>query len=392
MTPILQLTERRTSPPVHLTPAQRVALERHFQAVIASGPTADTFVVTPQDWIGTLTVDGTTVVVSPKIAIDRVLFMVSYALDPWHWQEDWARLAGVDRLVDGLAALFVRTCDRVLARGLYRSYRTVEAEETALRGRVRWQRQARHPAPLPIALRYQVHDDDVLENQLVRAALAVLRTMRIRDAAAAAGIARLWRGFKDLAVLPQPRIEGSRVVWNRQNEHYRPLIGLARAILDATMAEVRVGEIPIPAFTLSMPRIFEQFVRTALRERSGYTVHQFPDQPRRHALRLDTAAQVVLLPDLGIRLDDRWVFIGDVKYKRDHGTGADADLYQLLAYATAAGLDEATLIYADGPTEAAHHCVRNSGVVLNLVHLDLTQTPDAVLAQLARVPIPRPPP
>lgn len=389
MTSILQLTERRTSPPLHLTRTQRHGLEQHFKAVIASGPTADTYTVTPQDLIGTLTLDGTTVVVAPKITIDRVLFMVSYAHDPWHWKDDWACLDGVDNLVDGLAALFVQTCDRVLARGLYRSYRTLETDEATIRGRVQWQRQARRPAPLPIAVRYHVHDDDVLENRLVRAALTVLRTMRIRDASIAAGIARLWRGFKDLGGLNQLRHQASRVVWTRQNEHYRPLIGLVRTIIEGTMAEVTEGDVPVPGFTLSMPTVFEQFVRRALRERTGFSLSEFPDNPARHALRLDTAREVRLLPDLGVQLNDRWVFIGDVKYKRDHGPGRDADLYQLLAYATAAGLDQATLIYADGPTEAPHHIVRNSGISLNLVHLDLAQPPSSVLAQLARVAIPR---
>lgn len=390
MTPTLQLTEWRTSDPVRLTSAQRRGLEQHFKAQIASGPTADTFTVTAQDLIGTLSLDATTIVVAPKIAIDRVLFMVAYAHDPLNWKDNWARLAGTNHLIDGLAALFVESCDRVLARGLYRSYRTLNADEATVRGRVQWQRQARRPAPLPIAVRYHVHDDDVLENQLVRAALAVLRRMRIRDAEAAAGIARLWRGFKFLGMLPQPRHQASQVVWTRQNQHYRPLIGLARAIIEGTMAEVADGDIPVPGFTLSMPRVFEQFVRTALRERTGFNLSQFPDTATQHGLRLDTAGSVRLLPDLGVQLDDRWIFIGDVKYKRDHGSGRDADLYQLLAYATAAGLDEATLVYADGPSEAPHHIVRNSGVALNLVHLDLTEAPSAVLAQLARVRIPRP--
>lgn len=388
MSRILKLTEWRTSQPLRLTSAERAGLERHFDASIASGPTADTFLVTPTNVIGTMRVGDTDVLVTPKIPIDRVLFMVAYARDPMNWKDDWARLAGTKDLVDGIAALFVHTSDRVLARGLYRSYRRVEDNELAVRGRIRWQQQARRPAPLPLAVRYDVHDDDVQENQVIRAALAVLRHMRLGDPTVAAGIARLWRDFKDLTALAAPAQAFNSVAWNRQNEHYRPLIDLAGVILHGTMTELDDGALSVPGFTLSMPRVFEQFVRTVLREQSGLTPAELPDAPAEHRLRFDTAGRVRLLPDIGVRVNDRWIFIGDVKYKRDDGRGRDGDLYQLLAYATAAGLSEATLIYADGPAEAPHHTVRHTAIRINLLHLDLSQPPNLVLSQLKKLRVP----
>lgn len=380
----LTLNERRKSPPLELSRALRAGLEHHFAATITTGPTADTFVVTPGDTVGSLTIDTTTVVVAPKVPIDRVLFMVAYANDPYGWKEGWASIVDSNDLVEGMAALFAHTCDRVLARGLYRSYRRVEADAPAVRGRIRWQRQARRPGPLPIAVRYDVHDDDVLENQLVRAALAVLRSLPIRDPGTTAAIARRWRDFHELAVLPHPHLHVDKVAWNRQNEHYSPLIGLARIILEGSMGQIDPGAVPVPGFTVNMPQVFERFVRTVLREQSVFTPDEFPDDPHKHDLHLDTAGRVKLLPDLGVQVRHRWRFIGDVKYKRDDGPGHQADLYQLVAYATAAGLDEATLIYADGPGDAPHHSVRNAGIQLHLVHLDLQQPPQAVLTQLAQ--------
>ncbi len=86
--------------------------------------------------------------------------------------------------------------------------------------------------------------------------------------------------------------------------------------------------------------------------------------------------RVKLKPDLGYRTANGWQFIGDVKYKRDDsGSGTNPDLYQLLAYATATRLPEATLIYADGPPTPRHHVVPTAGVTLNVRHLDLTQEP-----------------
>ena len=128
-------------------------------------------------------------------------------------------------------------------------------------------------------------------------------------------------------------------------------------------------------------------VRAALRTAFGATHEQFPDQPRAHNLFLDTGHRVRLNPDLGLRIDGKWRFIGDVKYKRDSNTGGgfNPDLYQLLAYATAADLPDATLIYADGPASAPSHQIRHTTTNLHVHHLDLDQPPAAVLRDLGHL-------
>jgi 5-methylcytosine-specific restriction enzyme subunit McrC len=385
MSTIPPLTEWRPSEPIKVTGAQRRGLETYFEATISSAPGDDMFVVTPGNIIGSLFIDGSYVVVKPKFEIDRVLFMVAYTYDPIGWRDHWAQIAGAKDLVDGMAGLFVAAADKALSRGLYRSYRKVENDQLAVKGRIRWQRQARRAAPLPIAVRYSVHDDDVLENQVLRAVLAVLRLARLSDPAVASGIARLWRQFRDFSVLMAPLSDLSRLQCNRQNEHYRPLLGLARLILENAMADLGAGDVATRGFTLTVYKVFEQFVRTALREQWGCSLTEFPDKASAHGLRMDQAGLVGLKPDLGVRVNQKWVFVGDVKYKRDEGKGEANDLYQLLAYATATHLPQATLIYADGPRGLPHHLVKNTDVQLRMIRLDLTSTPDQLLAQLAAV-------
>ena len=75
----------------------------------------------------------------------------------------------------------------------------------------------------------------------------------------------------------------------------------------------------------------------------------------------------------------------NLKYKVDSGSGQDSDLYQLLAYATATGLDNATLIYADGPMTPQVHVVRATGARLHIRHLNLKEHPLTVLAQLRAI-------
>ena len=382
---MLQLTEWQPSAPLTVTSVQRRVLEDYFNAEIKATDTGDEVSVRPGGVVGSVSVGGFPIVVHPKIPIDRVLFMTAYAADPFRWEETWSAIAGVDNLQDGMAALFVAACRQTLQRGLLRSYRTVEADLPMVKGRIRWNVQARRPAPLPIASRFQVHDDDITENRILRQALAVLRRGRLTDPVLAGGVDRLWRTLHHVRPLRDPLAALDALSWTRQNEHYRQVLGLARVVLENSMADIAGGSVSTVGFTLRLHEVFEQFVRTAFREATGLSLAEFPDNWKGKRLSLAHSGLIPLAPDLGVRTGERWRFVGDVKYKRDTGPGHETDLYQLLAYATATGLPEATLIYAHGPQTPISHQVRHTGVTLHLRHLDLSVPPREVLQQVRRI-------
>jgi 5-methylcytosine-specific restriction enzyme subunit McrC len=80
------------------------------------------------------------------------------------------------------------------------------------------------------------------------------------------------------------------------------------------------------------------------------------------------------------------VMVGDAKYKRLDVSGLpNADVYQALAYAVALGLPAAVLVYP--VTEAAEedHIITNAGVRIAVRTLDLSLSPGALLAKVARL-------
>jgi 5-methylcytosine-specific restriction enzyme subunit McrC len=94
-----------------------------------------------------------------------------------------------------------------------------------------------------------------------------------------------------------------------------------------------------------------------------------------------------LEPDLSWWEHGRCVFVGDVKYKRT-SQGEHSDLYQLLAYTTAANLPGGLLIYAAGdqaPRQTHLHQVRHAGKTLHVATLDLTAAPRHILAHIDRI-------
>lgn len=312
--------------------------------------------------------------------------MTAYAADPHNWHQHWSSISQTRGLTDGVAAVFLSAYRRVVAQGLLRSYRRVDRWATAIRGRIRWPDQARQVKPPPIAVRHHVHDDDIVENQILRATVHVLRRQTTWSHAPRAGLATAWQQLRDLTPIPASPALIDRIAWTRHNAHYRPLLELSRT-LAGSMLDLHTGHVPITGFTLRLYDVFEQFVRTALRLAIGATHEQFPDRTSALGLHLDLDRRVPLNPDLGLRVDGRWRFIGDVKYKRDTaaGGGFNADLYQLLAYATAADLADATLMYADGPAMAPTHQICHTARTLHIHHLDLEQPPTAVLRHINQI-------
>lgn len=379
----MQLTEWTASAPMPLTPEVRRALEDAFDARVTAAPGHDEYVVRPEGVIGTLSVDGQVVTVRPKIDIHRVLFMVAYANDPYGWRDSMSSLGSAPSLVDGMAALFVQACEPLMVNGLLRNYRKVDVDDRVVRGKIRWSVQARRFAPIPIALRHDVHDDDIVENRILREACQVLRRGHL-SARTAPKVGRVWRTLRDLTPMTNAAVESEQVVWTRRNVHYRAAIQLALLILGGDIADLLGGSVRVQGFTLVMHDVFERFVRVALRTAWNAAEQDMPDSWAGRRLLLDQDGAVSLKPDLGWVERGRWRYVGDVKYKKDmSGTGQPGDIYQALAYALATGVPEATLFYAVGGQDR-DHLIPSAGKVIRVRHVDLAQPPDLVLQQVVR--------
>ena len=134
-----------------------------------------------------------------------------------------------------------------------------------------------------------------------------------------------------------------------------------------------------------MNRVFEDFVVVGLREALGLTEYTFPQEARGRELWLAAGQKVRLKPDISWWQGDRCVFVGDAKYKRTTVLGAqNHDIYQALAYALAAGLPSALLIYAHGEGDPVVYDIPSRGerIKIEVAVLDLRGTPDEILQRV----------
>jgi 5-methylcytosine-specific restriction enzyme subunit McrC len=131
-----------------------------------------------------------------------------------------------------------------------------------------------------------------------------------------------------------------------------------------------------------MSEVFENFVRNATLHALGANDWEFPSGKRAPKLYLDDRRRLNVQPDLSRWIDGRCRFVGEVKYRYDAGNGDAPNVYQTVAYALAAGVPDASLVYADGPETGAHHYLPGLGARIHVWHLDLDAESAELLAQI----------
>lgn len=384
---LLTLYEHRPSPAIQLTAEQRDALSILIPslAIAPARGREGWYELTPGSTIGAISLSGLAVEIRPKIPIDRVLFLLSYALDPRAWRTMSFEFEERSGILEAVVEAFLRQVRQAFRRGVLQGYRSEEEALPGVRGRIRIDDHLRRRFGLvpPVEVRYDDFTEDIEPNRLILAAADRLEQMRLRSGASRASLRWIRNVLERVSLQQYSPARLPEIAWTRLNEHYRWAVELARLILRGTMFDLRHGGVRSSALLIDMNEVFELFVVTALREALRLGPLAFPRGAARKGLWLDRAQAVRLEPDLSWWDGQSCIFVGDVKYKRIGIRGMKhADLYQLLAYTVAAGLQGGLLIYAAGEGEPVIHEVVDLGKRLEVVTLDLTGEPEKILGQV----------
>ncbi len=379
----LDLQEHTPSGPEPLSSLEREVLRAIRSLTIEPARGGDSWYLTPGSTIGALELGDLSVSIRPKLEISRVLFLASYAMGEVNLREERFAFEEADTLIETLAPALVSAARRAFARGLLHGYRTEEEALHTVRGRILVAEQVRRRFdwPLPVEVRYDEFTDDILANQLVKAAAVLLGQMRIRHAPAGAGLRWVGAMLDNVSPATFGPKEVPGIQFDRLNEHYREVVALSRLILQHTAFETNRGGLRASGFLMDMNKVFQGFVTRALREELGASEQAFRSDDQ---VTLDEDGHIRLKPDLSWWDGQTCTFVGDAKYKNISGERVipNADLYQLLAYTTALDLPGGLLIYAKGEAQPAEYLVRNSGKRLEVAALDLSGEVEEILASI----------
>ena len=368
---------------VPLGPWRRQVLAAAHIEVTPPADEGAMWVLRPSSHIGALRLGDLPVIVRPKIPIDRVMFLVAYSMDPGEWRRYPFDLSGDVDLLESVIPAFTHHTRQAVRRGLLQGYRREEEALNTVRGRIRFDDQInrRFGIPLPLEVAFDEFTEDVEENRLLKTALHRLAHLPVRSVQARRDVLALRPVFNTVELGVYSR--GTPAVhYTRLNSHYRPAVELARLIIDDSSLELFHGEVAGASFLLDMNRVFEQFLFVALREELGLSANEW----RRGRLTLDEADAIRLEPDLSWWKGGHCLFVGDAKYKRLQPAGFQhADIYQMLAYCTAAGLPSGLLVYAAGESDPVVHRIRHAGKTIEVTALDVSGPPEEVLREVRRI-------
>lgn len=381
----LELREFERSEPFRLSVAERDALGEIVTITPVAGQ-EDAYYLTPGSRIGAFELGELLVSIRPKLDIARVLFLASYAIGAFELRERHFPFTEAETLVEALVPAFVSAARRAFGRGLLHGYHTQEESLHTVRGRIAVSEQIRRrfDIPFPVEVRYDEFTDDILPNRLVKAAATVLGDIRIRDAHLRDGLRWTKTSLFSVALVHFFPHNVPSVSFDGLNEHYREVVELSRLILRYRAFELERGDVRANGLIIDMNRVFQEFVTRALRETlrvSDQTLRS--DEAPPTGVTLDVGQQVRLKPDLSWWEGSRCTFVGDAKYKRIHDERVpNADLYQVLAYATALDLPGGLLVYAQGEADSVVHQVRHSRKRLEVATVNLSGSIDEIRASI----------
>ena len=350
----------------------------------------DRYELRPSSRIGIVTTGDLAVVVRPKVPMDRVMFVLAYALGIWDWVRDDSALAGDSNIMEAMLPAFVHHTEQALRRGLRQDYRVEEEALHAVRGRIAFAEQIRRRpgVSLPIEVSYDDFTEDIEENRLLHTAIHLLSRVSIRSERWRRELRGLRPAFAAVGIGSYRSDAVPEVRYHRLNEHYRPAVELARLVIESSSFELRHGEVTASSFLLDMNDVFEKFLRVALRNALGLSEREWPSGKQNRRLTLDTEQEIRLEPDL------MWhgpgagkpVFVGDAKYKRIEPDGfKHADIYQMLAYCIASDLPSGLLVYAADEHDPQTYVVRHVDKTIEVAALDLRGSPEAILEDVDRL-------
>jgi 5-methylcytosine-specific restriction enzyme subunit McrC len=287
---------------------------------------------------------------------------------------------------DPLSAIghaFALAADRALRPAPLQGYVTHEESARQIRGRLLYDRQisARAGLLMPVEIRYDEYEVDIVENQVVKAALLLIeRAVTDREPALARRLTHLRLSLD--GVKPWRRgVPVPSIAFGRVNERYRAAFALSRLVLDGRSLEFNDRKHLGTSFLFDMNKVFESYVETKLRatlEQFGGVVH---GQERMY---LDEDRKILMKPDITWVAGGRHLAVVDAKYKRSTSDDfPNADAYQMLAYCTRLGLRRGWLIYAnlDG-SAGGTSVVSGNGTEIVMRALDLDGTLDELEARV----------
>lgn len=334
--------------------------------------------VKAKNWVGVIETQGVSIEILPKIeglttagARKNLLVMLAVAGDLPVRERDIASL-GVERttLLDALILVFSERLLLELRSGIDHAYVVQEENAAFVRGKLLLRehllRNVAHDERVFVAFDEFVSDTPL--NRVLKRACQVL-VGRTRSHAAEHNLRAALVAFDEVRETQIARHHFDQIQLSRNSNRFETLLEFCRIVLLDGAPSLRAGDRSTFTLLFPMERVFERFVAKAMLRHSaalGIDSTTIAVQARGVQRWLVSDAsnkgRFRLAPDVVLRGTPRPRLIIDTKWKRllsndeDKKNGvSQADIYQMVAYATSYDCDDCVLVY---PLVAGVDCKR----------------------------------
>jgi 5-methylcytosine-specific restriction enzyme subunit McrC len=299
--------------------------------------------ITSQGWVGTIPLTADLHLhLLPKVPLTNLFRMLEYAYQLQSFQL-MGGLVGVATLADFYERLAHLLASRVMKRvqlGLSRSYLPQANAVPYVRGRL--QRSWPQPWQTAVLCQYDHFTADIPDNQILAYTLRQIARSHICREEVQTAVRRAYRAVK--GAVSEVEVGAEAVIgriYTRLNQDYQPMHALCRFFLEQSGPSHQVGDQGMIPFLVNMARLYELFVAEWLKA----------NLPPPWQVRAQETVHIGLNNELQFEIDlviedsggnPRYVL--DTKYKTA-GKADNADINQIIAYATAKSCREAILIY-----------------------------------------------
>ncbi len=295
-------------------------------------------------WVGYIPLStGIGLKLNPKVPIKNLFGMLEYAytLKSFRFLEGLMDCESLEEFYSHLAYVLAQRILERCRKGLYRTYLSKTEQLSYVRGRLDVRQAIQNPWNIKLKCHYEEHTADIKENQILARTLFIIGRSGLCSERVSPTVRKAYHALQGLVTLqPCSSQDCIRRQYNRLNEDYRLLHNLCRFFLDNTAPSYERGDRTMLPFLVNMAKLYESFVAEWLKQNApkGYFFKQQHQveigQNRRFSIDL-------LLCDAATR---ETLAVLDTKYKAPD-KAADADIHQMVSYATATKCNQAILIY-----------------------------------------------
>lgn len=312
--------------------------------------------VSPQQWVGVITVPCGTIEVLPKIIenenVERLREVLVHMLQVVHdvpvRKNITANLRfGTQGFLDVLIFLFLTELEKQLRNGMYKTYQKHTQNLNSIKGTVDHPNNLRKNVLLKnkFVCKYSKFTEDNQLNQIIRFTLEFLSKVAVSQRNKIL-IKRLLINFVDVTLKKITENDIDGLIFHRNNKRYQETISFCRLFIKGFALDLKSGEVKIDFMLFDMNHLFERYIYRMYKKalKSGKVVFQYK---KNYMLTKSsvTSNKVQLKPDLIISTPSKTIVL-DTKWKNIHGFADEKDVYQMNAYLDCIpNLDEAILLY-----------------------------------------------